>query len=398
MKKIIVELKKRNVDERWLKRYIKFVSTFGVQQDYPVYKENHHILPSSIFPEYKKLKNFKWNSVLLTGKGHFIAHFILCKLFIDIDDKNKMLFAFNNMKRIDNSGSLYGALKEEGSKAIQMCNKDRIVYHNQYTGKEIRLKQDDIVPDSYIKGVSAFTINQRIEFQKENILVKDTSGGVFYITRGEFALRDELVTAAKGRKHSKETKKKMSDNGIKGRKKYHNHESTIFLKENETVPEGFILGELPSKTEAISKTVSSLKSYHNPNTGDSIRIKGEPPKGYIKGRGPFNNVGTKGKTPYTNGYKIVCLSPKEEIPDGFWKGNKSMKMFEIYDNNGNLIETIGRIEATEKYSSSIISASKEKPMCSNKAYLSRLSQLTLTHPGWYSVSLSMKDFLSKKHL
>ena len=47
-------------------------------QDY-VYYERHHILPASLFPEYKDLKDNKWNSVLLTAREHFICHILIWK-------------------------------------------------------------------------------------------------------------------------------------------------------------------------------------------------------------------------------------------------------------------------------------------------------------------------------
>ncbi len=44
-----------------------------------IYYENHHILPKSLFKEYKNLKENKWNSVLLTAKEHFIVHLCIWK-------------------------------------------------------------------------------------------------------------------------------------------------------------------------------------------------------------------------------------------------------------------------------------------------------------------------------
>lgn len=55
-----------------------------------VYYELHHILPKSIYPEYSKLPG---NLVLLTPKEHFIAHFLLTKIFTG-ENKYKMLCAF----------------------------------------------------------------------------------------------------------------------------------------------------------------------------------------------------------------------------------------------------------------------------------------------------------------
>jgi len=42
------------------------------------YYENHHILPKCLFKQYK---NDKWNLVLLTAREHFLAHWLLLKIF-----------------------------------------------------------------------------------------------------------------------------------------------------------------------------------------------------------------------------------------------------------------------------------------------------------------------------
>jgi len=60
-----------------------------------VYYENHHILPKSIFPEFKNLKDCSWNGVLLTAREHYICHCLLVKHF----KKTKNLSAHLAMSR-----------------------------------------------------------------------------------------------------------------------------------------------------------------------------------------------------------------------------------------------------------------------------------------------------------
>ena len=65
-----------------------------------VYYENHHILPKSIFPEYKNLRTNKWNSVLLTAREHFICHILLWKHYKSIkytDGEIKMSYALKRL-------------------------------------------------------------------------------------------------------------------------------------------------------------------------------------------------------------------------------------------------------------------------------------------------------------
>ena len=47
-----------------------------------VYYEKHHILPVSIYPEYKNLRLWPGNAVLLTAKEHFVCHKLLTKMFL----------------------------------------------------------------------------------------------------------------------------------------------------------------------------------------------------------------------------------------------------------------------------------------------------------------------------
>jgi hypothetical protein len=45
-----------------------------------IYFEAHHILPKSLFPDYKNLRHHPWNGVLLTAREHFICHRLLVKM------------------------------------------------------------------------------------------------------------------------------------------------------------------------------------------------------------------------------------------------------------------------------------------------------------------------------
>lgn len=48
------------------------------------YTEKHHILPKSLYPEFKCFKQNPWNMSVLTAREHFIAHRLLTK-FIKTD-------------------------------------------------------------------------------------------------------------------------------------------------------------------------------------------------------------------------------------------------------------------------------------------------------------------------
>ena len=48
------------------------------------YFEAHHILPKSLFPEFKSFKENSWNKVLLTPREHFICHLLILKHYQEI--------------------------------------------------------------------------------------------------------------------------------------------------------------------------------------------------------------------------------------------------------------------------------------------------------------------------
>jgi len=186
----------------------------------------------------------------------------------------------------------------------------------------------------------------------------------------------------KGSKHSEETRKKMSENGIKGRLKYHNGKDIIFIKENEIIPEGFIPGELPEKAVKASNKMKKKRSYYNPVTKECIRIEGEPPHGFIKGRGKFNNVGSKGMKWFTNGTEqILCL--EENKPTNYFEGTLKTPFFNIFNEKNEFIECIPGKIVNDKYTTTMRKTTKDKPIGSNKAYLSRLSEKTKKYIGWY---------------
>lgn len=72
-------------DSKYTKWYYSIISS--AQSKYRskgigVYYERHHVLPESLFPEYKNLIKHPWNGVLLTAKEHFICHLLLTKMVI----------------------------------------------------------------------------------------------------------------------------------------------------------------------------------------------------------------------------------------------------------------------------------------------------------------------------
>jgi hypothetical protein len=65
------------------------------------YYEAHHILPRCLYPEYEDSKD---NLVLLTGREHYLCHYILTKIYPNND---KLHYAFHMMHVTSNNQSRY---------------------------------------------------------------------------------------------------------------------------------------------------------------------------------------------------------------------------------------------------------------------------------------------------
>ncbi len=105
--------------------YVSYVQTLNRSKNRGTYYEKHHIIPKCIGGT-----DNSENLVLLTAREHFLAHFLLCKIY---PDNTKLLLAFHKMRssstnqqRYYNS-RLYTRLKEKLSVIYRERNKTRKV-------------------------------------------------------------------------------------------------------------------------------------------------------------------------------------------------------------------------------------------------------------------------------
>lgn len=113
------------VNPHYLNRYLNFV--LNCTPNLNDYTEKHHILPKSLFPEFKTDSE---NLVRLTARQHFIAHWILSKVFVKYKQKCSMLKAFNRMTTVSKTNSgrlivsskLFEQAKLANSTAMKLLN------------------------------------------------------------------------------------------------------------------------------------------------------------------------------------------------------------------------------------------------------------------------------------
>jgi hypothetical protein len=69
-----------------------------------MYYESHHILPKSLYPEYKNLKEHPSNGVLLIAREHFICHILLMKHYKKLNNKNAYIKMSKALHRLSSDG------------------------------------------------------------------------------------------------------------------------------------------------------------------------------------------------------------------------------------------------------------------------------------------------------
>ena len=170
----------------WVSRYIKFIQLFNLDKKIKNKTHNHHILPKTIFPEYSNLKQYKNNSAHLSYRAHYIAHFMLGKIF-----GTEMWIAFS---RMSNNRSINSVLYSVGveNHSIYVSGEGNPMYGKKHT------------IDTKIKISESMTgLKHSDEVNKK----KGRSGS----DNSRYGVKIEKENHPMyGKKHSEETKDKMS--------------------------------------------------------------------------------------------------------------------------------------------------------------------------------------------
>jgi|SRR5208337_57304 len=110
--------------------YISYVKTLNRKKYMGVYYEEHHIIPTCVNGENKKS-----NIVLLTAREHFLAHYLLMKIYKDSEYFYKICYAFIVMKRNNSqqnrymNSRLYESAKEDFAKEVSKNRKGSVPWN-----------------------------------------------------------------------------------------------------------------------------------------------------------------------------------------------------------------------------------------------------------------------------
>jgi len=129
----------------------------------------HHILPKSLFPEYKNLKENIWNGVHLLHSDHYYAHWLLCAVF---DYKNYSINeAFLKMHQCDIN--LNRILEKDliNHKEFQIFYEKALMIRgnkiSEYMNTEITLKDGSISTIAKERGKKISASHNKIFLNKE---------------------------------------------------------------------------------------------------------------------------------------------------------------------------------------------------------------------------------------
>lgn len=226
------------------------------------YVEKHHILPSSIFPEYKKEA---WNIVELSAREHYIAHYILMKAF-----GGSMSIAFNLM-----SNRFKGLIKSN------QYHQGRNAHAVAISEKLLEWHKNNDCSDSLRRMRSIHNAGKMTAY--DTTLQK-------YVRVDVDKLTESLIPVGKLRsmKSKSKTSKAMSD-----RKHWHDPTTgeTIFIKMEEVPPQGFVTGASVETNQKISETMKKKFWWNNPKTMEQIRSEFPPNDQWVRGRINFGKTG-----------------------------------------------------------------------------------------------------------
>lgn len=161
-----------------------------------LYVESHHIIPKSLGGT-----NKKDNLVNLTAREHYMAHWLLYKMYKGSPQGRKMLHAWNRMCCIDiNNVKKYTS--HSFKYARELHSKSMSGKNNPYYGQPL--------PDSIKKKLSKVI---KEKYRTGELSTAGEKNGMYGRTVSEETKRKALDTRTKNGNlnHSEETKKKMSE-------------------------------------------------------------------------------------------------------------------------------------------------------------------------------------------
>jgi hypothetical protein len=124
--------------------YIDYVKTLNRSKSDSVYYELHHILPKSLYPEYIKLPG---NLILLTAREHFLAHYLLTKIY-PVREMHYAFFFMSNLNKMRICSRHYEFIKlrfiqDRSFNTEEFIKKAESIHNNKYDYSLVNYKNNN---------------------------------------------------------------------------------------------------------------------------------------------------------------------------------------------------------------------------------------------------------------
>lgn len=204
------------IENKYKRWYDAIVSNAQLRSTPLSYSEKHHIIPKSIGGQDRKN-----NLVHLSGREHFICHWLLIKITTG-SNREKMIYALNGMRRVSHThqqeryitritSRVFANLKEEFSK----------IHSARLTGRTMSAEQKAKISaagkgrvhsqETIDKRSASCTGKKRTAEQKERMSIAQKGRAAKKYSQEEKNIISAKISAAgKGRVMSDETKAKLS--------------------------------------------------------------------------------------------------------------------------------------------------------------------------------------------
>lgn len=242
-------LSSRPHNPHYLKRYCKFISSMN-----NIHMKNeteiHHICPKAkdMFPEYKNLSQFPWNKIHLTYREHFIAHWMLWKAFPQSFSQFYSFDHFSNKTSINST--TYSILKKQRS--VLMSGPNNYFSKNKFLGENNGFYGKDhseqFKLEASIRAKNRLTGKTWVDLYglEKALEMKEARSSDKNVSKRD-DVRNKISQSLKGKTHSREHRKKLSDSRIKNYIKriwIHNNLTEKLINHESDIPEGYIKGRL----------------------------------------------------------------------------------------------------------------------------------------------------------
>ena len=244
-----------------VRRYIRFVNTFKSDSG-----DKHHILPKSndMFPEYKNLSENSWNCALLDKRSHFIAHWILAKIFPN-SSQSLAFYHMSNYNRKRNS-RLYAECYENHIENIRIAN--------------ARPERNAKLSASLTGRIVKEETKQKLRKPRDRDIVEkmlETKRSRTYIVSEERREKQRIAMTGKKKLPHTETAKANISKSKLGKKLFNNGVEQKYHTESPGV--GWVEGSLPDV-----KPSSFGKKWFNDGQTSKMFLEGDQPTGWVPGR------------------------------------------------------------------------------------------------------------------